>query len=137
MARRAGRRARCTAYARTAPDWSDAPACRPRLGRSPAGQERRWQFVGACEWPVGAPLPKMAPRTDRIKRGRVHVLALAGAAYSTVVPRLDRGPSIPEAVVIDREAAAYWVPRLRGGRQRVSSEFARVALVGAANSTVV
>ena len=29
-------------------------------------------------------------------------------------PDLIGRPSIPEAVVIDREAAAYWIPRLRG-----------------------
>src|SRR6266545_4074740 len=36
--------------------------------------------------------------------------------------------SIPETIVIHREAAAYWVPRFRGGRQMGRSESAPTTL---------
>jgi hypothetical protein len=34
---------------------------------------------------------------------------------TAVIARLDGRPSIPETVVFNREAAAYWIPRMRGG----------------------
>jgi hypothetical protein len=35
-------------------------------------------------------------------------------SLSTVIVRLDRAIQYSESVVIDREAAAYWIARLRG-----------------------
>src|SRR3984893_9095836 len=39
------------------------------------------------------------------------------AATTAVIARLDGRPSIPETLVLNRDGAAYWVPRL-GGRRR-------------------
>jgi len=37
-------------------------------------------------------------------------------------PGLTGRPSIPEAVAINREAAAYWIPRFRGGWRLVAGQ---------------
>jgi hypothetical protein len=65
------------------------------------------------------------PRARCAARTRVHVsrclirgsddeLARWSDQSLAVVPRAGGGPSIPEASAIDREAAAYWIIRLRG-----------------------
>jgi hypothetical protein len=41
-------------------------------------------------------------------------IAWPGAAVSTVIVRLDRTIQYSEAPVLIREAAAYWIPRMRG-----------------------
>jgi hypothetical protein len=41
--------------------------------------------------------------------------AASVAILSAVIVREGGRSSIPEAAVINREAAAYWIPRMRGG----------------------
>src|SRR6187431_2376099 len=53
-----------------------------------------------------------------IKAGRVQLPAFGAALPRLSSSGLTGRSSIPETVVIHREAAAYWVPRFRGGRQR-------------------
>jgi len=52
---------------------------------------------------------------ERVGKSRVSVRVVAGAhSHSAVIARLDRAIQYAETAVMDREAAARWIPRFRG-----------------------
>jgi hypothetical protein len=56
---------------------------------------------------------------EEISRATIPKLSFHSATLHSSSPGSTGRSSIPETVVREREAAAYWVPRFRGGRQRV------------------